>query len=194
MKCAVCRQRTKEFLVVEPVPKQFLFFKWKGAKVERLCREHLIQRFREEFTKATQRMVVFYPNLEEKHGGYQYSYVLARSIKKGFGPAREMDVRVSQQVADWLGMITGRCSRCSYPAGVAYFRREAITWQRVPDYLAVRFDYPMIHHVTETPEILCRRCAFENIERSLRAEAPGFEDGILCPYGTEEGVYVTVEI
>ena len=85
VKCKICRQPTDEFLVTESVPTRILFFTWNGAKVEKLCREHLIQRFREEFTRATHRMVVFHPNLEEKHGDYQYSYVRWNRIMKGLG-------------------------------------------------------------------------------------------------------------
>ena len=194
MKCKICRQPTDEFLVTESVPTRILFFTWNGAKVEKLCREHLIQRFREEFTRATHRMVVFHPNLEEKHGDYQYSYVRWNRIMKGLGGDPDVNARIIELANDWFSQITGTCNRCSHEAQIAYFDRKSISWEKVPVILGVRYDFPMIHKVTADPEKLCRNCAFDSIEKSLRTSVPGFENGVLSPMGNEEGIYITLEM
>src|SRR5262249_6211153 len=81
MRCAHCGQPTAEFLVTGTREKQFLFFRWRGADSTFLCRDHLIERFRATFRSATQRMIVLYPNLEEKHGNYQYTYMTFDQLK-----------------------------------------------------------------------------------------------------------------
>ena len=193
MKCSICRQPTSEFLVTDGRPKRLLFFTWHGAKVEKLCRDHLIMRFREEFIRASHRMVVFYPNLEEKHGDYQYSYVQWDRIMKGMGGDQDVNAQVRYSANEWFGKITGTCNRCSAEAHIAYFDRNAISWEKITILPGVKYDFPMIHKVTTEPEILCRKCAFDGIEASLRSHPEGFTNGVLGPMGDHEGMYITLE-
>jgi len=191
--CRDCGSSTEEFLILPARKKRILFLKWENAENIYLCREHLVQRFREEFTKAHQRMVVFYPNLEEKNGNYCYSFMRLRDFNKYASEGQTYD-HIVREVQQWLDMVQGKCSGCGSSGQVAYFGREAIEWKKAPGSLAAPLDYPMMPNVIARPEILCVNCAFANMERSLRVPVKGFEDGIFCPDSVEEGVYLTIEV
>jgi hypothetical protein len=193
MKCRDCGNSTKEFLVLPTRKKQILFLKWENAPSIYLCREHLLQRFRDEFTGARQKMVVFYPNLEEKNGNCCYSFMRLKDFNKYASEEQTYD-HIVRNIQQWLDMVEGKCLRCSHAGQVAYFGREAVEWKQVPGYPGASSDYPMLPDVTARPEILCASCAFQNIERSFRAPVRGFEDGVFCPDSVEEGVYLTVEV
>jgi hypothetical protein len=185
--------KTREFLAA-PYRRKLLSRSWEGFKSVGFCREHLIQHFKEGFLTARQRMVVVYPNLEEKNGNYQYCFVTLKEIEQGYAPDEATNNLIIRLIRGWLDSIQGQCGRCSFKGEVAYFGKEAVKWEKVPGFLGAPFDYPMIHEIRATPEILCRSCAFKNIENSFRTPGPGFNDGVFCPRENEEGIYVTVEV
>ncbi len=192
-KCRECGNRTQEFLI-KPRPKKFLFFNYTGAKVTNLCRDHLIRQFKDEFLKMPQRMVVIYPNMEEKNGNYQYFFTTMDNVERGFAPDKETNDRIWQLVRQWLDSITGGCRECGFSGAVAYIGKEEAKWKVVPGFMGAEFDYPMIQEIDATPKILCRSCAFKHIESSMRVADKGFEEGVFCPNGDEEGIYVTIEV
>jgi hypothetical protein len=193
MKCIDCKKRTKQFLVKSGVEKRFLFFKWKGDRNIPLCRDHLIKYFKEAFLNAKQRMIVFCPNLEGKKGVYQYFYSTRETIEK-YAPDPKINDSILSQMDKWIETITGKCANCSSDTGVAYFNSYSISYERVPGYLGGLFDYPMIHKVSDKPKILCRLCAFKEIEFAFRASNEGFREGVFTPKEGKEGIYVAVEI
>jgi hypothetical protein len=194
VKCVICQEPTSEHLVLGLAERRFLFFRWKDWNSVPVCREHLIAWFRAEFLDSTQRMVVFYPNLEEKHGNYQYYYARLEEIRKRTALDERANDRVLQLVKGWLGMVHGQCEECAADGQVAYFTRGSLRWQRVPGWAAGLYDFPMIEDVKSRPNILCRACAFKHIEQSLRNSDTGFEEGVFCPNKDEEGVYLTGQV
>jgi hypothetical protein len=195
MKCADCGKKTREFLV-KPITRSFLGLRWAGARRTALCREHLIARFREEFLKLPQRLVVLYPNLEEKHGNYQYFFAPVSLLqKRGFTPDGLLDGTLRAYLAEWLELSAGACCLCDQPGAAAYFSREEVLWERKRGFLGTQFDQPVLQEITGYPLILCRACAFEELAKSFRAAGPrGFEGGVYLPQDHEAGVYLTVEV
>jgi hypothetical protein len=195
VKCKECGQPTREFLVTYGGEKRFLFWKYPDAREIALCREHLIERFKMVFLSAPQRMVVLYPNLEEKNRNYQYAFIALSTVEQKMTTDKALNTTITQKARGWLDLIRGTCAECDQrQAEIAFFPREAIPWQRVPGYLGAPFDYPMLHQIDADPRILCRGCAFGHIERSLRMPVRGFEDGIFAPSDDSEGIYLTVEV
>jgi hypothetical protein len=194
LRCVICQRVTSEHLVLGAAERRFLFFRWKDWNSVPVCREHLIEWFRAEFLKATQRMVVFYPNLEEKHGDYQYYYARLEEIRKGLVSDDRTNDRVLRLVKGWLSMVQGPCEECSSNGEVAYFSRGSVKWERVPGWAAGLYDIPMIQDVRTRPSVLCRACAFGHIEQSLRTGRRGFEEGVFTPYEDEAGVYLTGQV
>jgi hypothetical protein len=195
MKCADCGQKTREFLV-RPATKSFLGLRWAGRRRTYLCREHLLARFREEFLKLPQRLVVLYPNLEEKHGRYQYFFApLSLLRKRGLTPDGLLDRSVLEYLDEWLGLAAQPCSLCEEPGAVAYFSREEVRWDRQRGFLGTQFDRPLLEEITGQALVLCRDCAFEEMAKSFRAAGPrGFEGGVFLPRDDESGIYLTVEV
>jgi hypothetical protein len=193
MRCSDCNQKTKEFLVW---PRQIrkCGMNWDWPKTKAYCREHLIARFREEFVKSPQKMIVCYPNLEEKHSNYEYVYLTLSRMQKGYAPEPEITLKIVELFQTWMRMINGKCPKCGFEATTAYFGKGVIPYEKVPAFLGFRFDYPMIHQTAAKPEILCKSCAFGMIEQSFQSPGPGFEDGVLCPDEYEEGIYLAVEV
>ena len=193
MKCIVCKKRTEEFLIKPGAGKKILLFAWKGYRKLPLCRDHLIEYFRQAFISAKQKMIVFCPDLEGKKGYYQYFYFTRVTIEK-FAPDPKINDSILSLMNIWIETVVGKCENCWSDAGVAYFDKHSIPYERVPGYLGGRFDYPMIHRVIDKPKILCRPCAFKEIEPSFRVSKAGFKEGVFPPQDDEEGIYVAVEI
>jgi hypothetical protein len=195
MKCADCRKKTGEFLV-KPATRSFLGLKWAGVRRTPLCREHLLQRFREEFLKLPQRLVVLYPNLEEKHGRYQYFFApLGLLQKRGFTPDGLLNPALRASLTEWLALAAGPCHSCGQPGAVAFFTREQVRWDRRRGFLGTLFDQPLLQAITGPPLIFCRACAFEEIAKSFQAGGPqGFEGGVFLPPDREAGIYLTLEV
>jgi hypothetical protein len=195
MKCADCGKRTGEFLV-KPTTRGFLGLRWAGARRTPWCREHLLQRFGEEFLKLPQRLVVLYPNLEEKSGGYQYFFApLGLLQKRGFTPEGLLNNTLTAKLAEWLALTAGPCRSCGQPGAVAFFSREKVRWDRRRGFLGTQFDQPVLQEITAPALILCRACAFKEIAASFQAGGPrGFEGGVFLPPDREAGIYLTVEV
>jgi len=195
MKCADCGKKTGEFLV-KATTRSLLGLRWAGTRRTPLCREHLLLRFREEFLKLPQRLVVLYPNLEEKYGRYQYFFApLGLLQKRGFTPDGLLHNTLTAHLAQWLGQTAEPCCHCGQPGAVAFFSRDEVRWDRRRGFLGTQFDQPVLQEITGQPLPLCRACAFDEIARSFRAGGPrGFEGGVFLPPDQEAGLYLTVEV
>ncbi len=137
--------------------------------------------------------MIIHPNLEEKHGNYQYVYTPVADLRM-FARRDPVAQQVLERTEGWLAAIHGPCVKCSFKGEVAYFDRSQVQWKEVKGFLGRKFDYPVVHEVTAAPDILCRKCAFEHIEKSLRSTETGFEDGVICPSPDHEGIYTTIEV
>jgi hypothetical protein len=170
MKCADCRKKTGEFLV-KPATRSFLGLKWAGVRRTLLCREHLLQRFREEFLK------------------------LGLLQKRGFTPDGLLNPALRSSLTEWLALAAGPCHGCGQPGAVAFFTREQVRWDRRRGFLGTQFDQPLLQEITGPPLIFCRACAFEEIAKSFQAGGPqGFEGGVFLPPDREAGIYLTLEV
>jgi hypothetical protein len=178
-KCIDCKRKTHEFI-------------WEGSHRIPLCREHLIEHFREHFINARQKMIVTYPDFEEINGSYyQYSYETIESFAKA-SPDKKINNLNLSRMNEWLAMIDGKCAKCSRDASVAYFPRFSVPWEHVPGFWTLsKSPFPIIHKVTDKPVILCKACAFKEIEGSFRPSGNGFHYGVFTPEGDEEGIYIT---
>ena len=119
LRCSVCARFSQDTLILEQ------------GRSRRFCREHLIERFRQEFTACTEKMVVVYPSLEMKRGPYVYEYRAIEDIPEKFhqSPFGRMLTRA-------LSSVGGRCSRCTrkrhrglfrpreYPLGIRHDERQ----------------------------------------------------------------------
>jgi hypothetical protein len=193
LKCADCGTKTTEFLV-QAGPKSLWKFKWTGFEAVNYCRNHLIEHFKESFLSSQNKMVVLYPEMEEKHGNYQYFFMTMSQLHDGYAGDPQINNQIVTLVEKWLGYIKNGCSRCSFPAQVAYFSKDKILRDKVPSYLGALFDYPMLHKMQSLPEILCKKCAFERIVPSLQSASPGFYEGICKPEPNQDGIYLTIEV
>ncbi len=185
LECEVCQRPTREFWVAFQKEKRALGLKCEVFEEIPLCRTHLVERFRAEFCRSSQRLVVFYPNLENWHGNYQYVFASAATLAKDFCRDRKTRKMLHQRLETWLGMIKGGCTKCPGPGEVAFFPQEAVAGIHGA---ARPFN---LHEVDWQPQILCRACAFTGIAHSLQYPGPGFEEGAYAPL-PEDGVYLTV--
>ena len=183
MTCRVCGQHTKEYVVHGVRQRRFLFINYPQPQTTPLCHEHLLREFEKGFTTFPDRMVVFYPDLEDKRGSYTYGYLpLSEVRQRGIG---------QNLVENALRAIAGGCQRCAAPAQLAYFGKGVLQWQVVGKGF-VNWHMPRIEEVQAEPEPLCRRCAWEAIEPSLR-RFPEFADGLCQPHNGE-GLLISLEV
>jgi hypothetical protein len=179
MQCKACGGSTKEFLAHGSVPRKFLFVdnpKWLTTP---FCHEHLLREFESQFTAFPHKMVVFYPDLEDRHGSYTYGYL----------PIREVRLRKlgAPFVETALRSIVGNCQKCGTPAQAAYFGKGVVPWN-----VEGPWHRPDIEGVHAKPELLCRPCAWLAVKPSLYAFAE-FRDGLCQPYESE-GLLLSLQV
>jgi hypothetical protein len=163
-KCSECGRAASDILVFD------------GQDRQRFCREHMLDAFRKEFIGFRENMVVFYPSLEFKTGGFVYQYRVLEDV-----PEKYRDGPTGRLLANALGSISGNCSRCGRAANVAYFGPGSFQWLTVRK-AGVKREYPKFDEVTVRPENLCRECVVDHVAYSLLNFNSQFAEGIVLPY------------
>ena len=171
LRCSVCGKLSQDVMI------------FKGGRSGRFCREHLIERFRNEFTACSDRMVVIYPSLEMKTGPYVYEY---RAI--GDIPEKFLQSRFGRTMMKALLSIEGKCARCSRDATVAYFGPGNTLWEFVGMRGKQWDDVPNM----EMPAIFrltCPFCIADELCFSLSRFDGVFSEGIILPHNGS-GIFV----
>jgi hypothetical protein len=183
MRCSKCNKSTNEYLVTNVLQRKLLFFENPKVETNALCREHLFPEFKDRFVNFSEKMIVFYPELEDRRGSYVYAYLSLGEVRR-----RKIGGGVVEEA---LAAVGGECRRCSGPGQIAYFGEGKLR-RKVESALGIKWEFPLIESVVAEPEVLCRGCALSEIVPSLQ-KFPEFADGLCAPYG-EEGVFITLEV
>lgn len=163
MPCLKCREKeVADFITM--VPKKFLWFSWEGYQKNALCREHLLVEYRKSFTTSQARLVVFYPDFENKtEGFYQYLPVPLSEFKNFY---EEND---STFLKETFQKIRGVCEKCEKPSQVAYFGTGSFGWEQKPFTSCTTSDQIVFSSILTQPEILCMQCCYLKVEPSISA-------------------------
>ena len=172
LKCSVCARFSQDTLI------------FRQGRSSRFCRQHLIERFRQEFTSCTEKMVVVYPSLEMKRGPYVYEYRAIDDIPEKFlqNPFGRMLTRA-------LSSVGGRCSRCARNATVAYFGPGNTPWESVT-MRGKGWDYLREDEITATFQLTCPFCIVDEICFSLSRFEGVFSEGIILPHDGS-GIFIS---
>lgn len=164
MRCSECGRPASDVLIHD------------GTSRQRYCREHMLEAFRKGFLGFNEDMVVFYPSLEFKRGGYVYQYRVLEDV-----PEKFRSDKTGLMLTSALGSISGNCARCGRPANVAYFGPGSFQWVTTRR-AGVKIEYPNFDEVVVQPEILCRECVVDHVAYSLLNFDSQFAEGIVLPY------------
>jgi hypothetical protein len=164
LRCSVCGRFSQDRLI------------FSDGRSRLFCREHLIERFRQEFTACTEKMVVVYPSLEMKRGPYVYEYRAIDDIREKFlqSPFGRMLTRA-------LSSVGGRCGKCARSGTVAYFGPGNTPWQ----YVTMRgkgWDDLLNTEIPATFQITCPFCIVDELCFSLGRFEGVFSEGIILPH------------
>jgi hypothetical protein len=164
LRCSVCGKLSQDTLIFEE------------GRSGRFCREHLIERFRQEFTACTEKMVVVYPSLEMKRGPYVYEYRALEDI-----PEKFLQNRLGRMFTKALSAVEGRCARCSRNATVAYFGPGNTPWESVTTRGKECND---VHNgeIPATFQVTCPFCIADELCFSLGQFEGVFSEGIVLPH------------
>lgn len=155
-KCSVCGTVTKdEYLSVEG----FISF----------CREHLIQRWKKDFTESSYSMIVIEPDFSRYK--YAYLYGTMDDLKEWSYPKEDTD-----NLSSIMDTISGKtCKGCGEAATVAYFKKEY-------------YNFPYFSKINTLPEYFCKVCVVKNILPLLGSAKTDFIEGVYAPT-KDRGVY-----
>ena len=174
-KCAVCGEKTSDH-----------FFS--GKKSEKLCRRHLLERFREAFLKTSSRLIVFHPGLDHVTAtSYTYGYYELKKLREGFS----VNASIQKKLESYLSAIPESCEECGAKAQVAYFEKGSFGWvlwnkkdPQVPD----------MEKLSSIPKALCLNCCHGRVAPSLQNYTGSFGDSFAIPSEKQlsiPGVYIT---
>ena len=104
---------------------------------------------------------------------------------------RETNKKLSL-VEDAFKAINGNCSRCGYPAQVAFFDRNTLPRDKKGEIDIIKWNKPIGDQVQGNSEILCLKCAANAIMPSL-VQFGQFSSGLCAPYRVE-GIMVTLMV
>lgn len=168
LRCSVCGRFTRDALIFE-----------QGGSA-RFCRDHLIERFKREFTAYTDKMVVVYPALEMQKVPFVYEYTPLTRIKAKLlrGPFGRMVTRA-------LSSIDGQCSRCGQKATVAYFGPGNTPWETTLLSGPGNDD-----EIAATYQITCPSCIVDELCSSISRFEGVFSGGIILPHNGS-GIFVS---
>ncbi len=171
-RCSVCGKFSQDNLI------------FRNGTNKRFCRQHLLERFRQEFTASDEKMVVVYPSLEMKRGPYAYEYRAIRDIPEKFlkGPRGHL-------LSKALSSIGGRCSRCARTGTVAYFGPGNNPWESVK-MIERGWDYPQRDEIPVTFQIVCPFCIADELCFSLSQFQGAFSEGIILPHNGS-GIFIS---
>ncbi len=172
LRCSVCARFSQDTLIFEQ------------GRSRRFCREHLIERFKQEFTACTEKMVVVYPSLEMKRGPYVYEYRAIEDIPEKFrqGPFGRMLTKA-------LSSVGGRCSRCTCNGTVAYFGPGNTPWESVT-MRGNGWDDLRKEEITATFQVTCPFCIVDELCFSLSRFEGAFSEGIVMPHNGS-GIFIS---
>jgi hypothetical protein len=171
LRCSVCGRFSQDTLIFDEGPSR------------RFCREHLIERFKQEFTAWTEKMVVVYPSLEMKKGPYVYEYRTMEAI-----PEKFLQGRIGRLFQRALSSIEGRCARCGRKATVAYFGPGNTPWEPIT-ISGKQGDEPG-GEIPASFQVTCPHCIADEVCFSLSRFEGVFSEGIVLPHDGS-GVFIS---
>jgi len=155
--CVVCNTKTEDSYRNE-----------KGV-IFRFCRNHLIEKWKNDFMESKQRMIVIEPDFIRYPYGYLYATI--ETLGEWEYPKEDQDV-----LSEIMKTIEGKhCKECNEEASVAYFKKE--------DYII-----PYFSKITATPIYFCRNCVARRIKPIIESSPKPFTEDLYAPTN-EEGVY-----
>jgi hypothetical protein len=172
LRCPVCGKLSQDTLI------------FKEGSSGRFCREHLIERFKREFTACTQKMVVVYPALEMKKGPYVYEYKAIEDI-----PEKFLQSRFGRMLTRALSSVEGRCSKCARKGTVAYFGPGNTPWESVTA-KAGGWDDLFKDDIPATFQVTCPFCIADEVCFSLSRFEGVFSEGIILPHNGS-GIFIS---
>jgi hypothetical protein len=149
-------------------------FCYGDGRSTRFCRKHLLGEFKKEYFKFNKKMVVIYPDLENRlKSCYTYQYYTNKEI----GRYNLID-EIGDLTKRGLNSIVGTCQKCSAPADVAFFNKGSFRWED---------DCPKLEEIDQEPEVLCKECVFDIIISSLNNFKGNFSEPVIPPQ-RDEGI------
>jgi len=178
-KCTVCGKKSMGEKICYDV-KNKLGVEW-GVNSKPFCREHMVEEFKKYFINFKGKLVVFYPDLEDKRGSFIYSY---SPLEKMSGDKYMNEIH--SRVENWLNGINGNCNKCGKTANIAYFAKGTFEWESNPW-------APNFKKISTQPEIVCNDCIADKITFSIRSFKDKFIEGISVPT-KDDGLIFPLEI
>ncbi len=172
LRCSECGNVSQDILIFS-----------EGPSV-RLCREHLVERFKHEFTACTEKMVVVYPALETKRGPYVYEYTAVDDL-----PPKFLQSPFGLMITAALSSIGGKCGRCSRNATVAYFGPGNTPWESAATG-AKGWDEVHREGLPASFQITCPYCIADEVCFSLRQFKGVFSEGVFLPH-KGDGIFMS---
>ena len=172
LRCSVCARFSRDTLI------------FRQGRSRRFCREHLIERFKQEFTACTEKMVVVYPSLEMKRGSYVYEYRAIEDI-----PEKFLQSPFGRMLTRALSSIGGRCSRCARNGTVAYFGPGNTPWESVT-MRGKGWDDLRKEEITVTFQVTCPFCIVDELCFSLSRFEGVFSEGVILPHNGS-GIFIS---
>lgn len=170
--CEICKKQGKDRY-------------WFNGKKKNLCRFHLMQEFRRDFVSSTKKLVVLYPDLEEKDGCYFYRLTTIKDIERYYSRKDNPQYGMVDFVQKNLKKIGGKCKECGYNADIAYFDKGSFKWSS--DSIV---EYVNIQDIHIEPEMLCKKCAIDKIIDSIGKYKKNFDEPIIL-LSCEEGIMMS---
>lgn len=164
LRCSVCGRLSQDTLILGE------------GRGRRFCREHLIERFRQEFTACTEKMVVVYPSLEMKRGPYVYEYRAIDDI-----PEKFLQSPFGLMLTRALSSVGGRCRRCRRNGTVAYFGPGNTPWESAT-MRGQGWDDLLKEEIPATFQVTCPFCIVDELCFSLSRFEGVFSEGIILPH------------
>ena len=192
MKCKICSEQTQELLKLWK-PRHFLGFQRTRLVQTAYCRSHLISAFEEIVLGLAHPTIFFHPDLDGKHGAYQYVHVpLTKWHDRQCTDETGRLTIVLQTLEAAFSKIRGACA-CGTPADSAYFPSGSFQWAAGDSYLGSQLEQPEIDTVTEPPQVFCRSCALQKVTPPLLNWSGTFGDGLVGPMNAR-GVYWATQV
>ena len=186
-KCERCKKKETDRLVIGIVKIGDMYL-WRRDRA--FCRTHLIKEFKNVFVNYNDKMVVFYPCLEEKRGSYTYKYLPMDEVRKLNIPEPKLKKKIIELITSSLDSIEGKCARCDRPASVAFFEQNTFKWKKGG---LLSWDIPQIEDIKRKPHNLCSECTFKKIDFSLKNFKSKYAEGLSLPR-EGDGVFLTLKV
>jgi len=161
--CEVCGMDTKDL------------YNDASGKLVRLCRTHLIERWKSDVLSSSHKMVVIEPDVEDQNHAMGYLYGSVEQLGEW-----QYGKEAQRKMSDYLLSIDGKkCEECNMTATTAFIKKG--------DY-----SIPLMEKITATPTYLCTPCVVKKVGPILFASQHIFYEGVYAPTN-EDGVYHSQE-